>query len=185
MPLINPSSSSEHACSWPPTPKSSIAGPIRVSLEDKISLHENCITLIQDEFDGELKSPIYVLSIVHLAWMVTVQTYARDITFCVSGDYASGLCGVYDSDIPGLKVVELTPDDSVEKVLRQLMITMTSNKPCEGSNVSSLGRGKYNAIISYASSLKKETAGNMPLVRITCISPFKLLYSNLHRGIFT
>ncbi|KAL5335766.1 hypothetical protein BJX70DRAFT_309556 [Aspergillus crustosus] len=164
MAPVKLSSSPKHECLWSPTLKahSSITAPIPVPLEDLRSLCENCTPSISDKPHSETTLPVDVLAIVQLAWMVTVRTYAGGDTFCVTGDYASGSCCVYDCNVAGAKVAELGPDETVEKILRRLIRTMVSDGPCEGSNVLSQGRGNYNAVISYASSSKEEIEGNMP-----------------------
>ncbi|KAI9370916.1 hypothetical protein BJX61DRAFT_544176 [Aspergillus egyptiacus] len=161
MPHINPPSAVEQDSLQSPTikSKSSIVGPLSVPPKQLLSLLEKCITFTEKP-GSDVPSSRSILPVVHLAWIVTVRTYAGENTFAVSGDYASGVCGVYDCDIPASKVVELNPEDSIETALRQLMITVTSRT--QTGHASSRGHGNYNTMIRYGEGPHEGIASTMP-----------------------
>ncbi|KAL4767850.1 hypothetical protein BDW60DRAFT_211553 [Aspergillus nidulans var. acristatus] len=142
--------------------KSSIAGPISLAREELLALGEHYVASTVNRVQTKIAWQTSVLPILHLAWLVTVRAYAGNNTFRVTGDYASGVCCVYDRDIPGANAVELNPDDSVETAFEQLIDTMSWKKPSENCSPLSQGRGNYNTMISYGNSSTREITANMP-----------------------
>jgi hypothetical protein len=150
--------------------KSSIAGPISLAREELLALGEHYVASTVNRVQTKIAWQTSVLPILHLAWLVTVRAYAGNNTFRVTGDYASGVCCVYDRDIPGANAVELNPNESVETAFEQLIDTMSWKKPSENCSPLSQGRGNYNTMISYGNSSTREITANMPPVRI-CADP--------------
>ncbi|KAL3444143.1 hypothetical protein BJX65DRAFT_311110 [Aspergillus insuetus] len=143
-------------------PGSSIEAPLPVDIDDLQRLFKSYQINASNGVGGNLILQSSILSIVHLAWLVAVRSYAGENTFYVTGDYATGFCGVYDSEVKGSTAIESNPDDSVEKMLKHLITTMSSKRTCCTCDAASAGRGEYNALITYGSSAEYEAAMNQP-----------------------
>ncbi|KAL3456652.1 hypothetical protein BJX64DRAFT_293913 [Aspergillus heterothallicus] len=139
-------------------PRSTIAAPVSVSNKDLQCLARIYQQHARNELDGERLLQASILSVVHLAWLVVVRSYAGENTFYVTGDYATGFCCVYDHAIPGSKAIGLNLDDSVEDAFTQL-VAVSSKTLCNTCDATTQGCGEYNALISYGSG-----AGNKPEV---------------------
>ncbi|KAL3483832.1 hypothetical protein BJX62DRAFT_219505 [Aspergillus germanicus] len=147
-------------------PPSSIEAPLPVDSEDLQRLFKSYQINASNELHGSLILQSSILSIVHLAWLIAVRSYAGENTFYVTGDYATGFCGVYDSRMKGSTAMELNPDDSVETAFKQLVPAMSLKRLCNTCNVMSSGRGEYNAWVTYGSSAENEAAVNLPRTNI-------------------
>ncbi|KAL2838544.1 hypothetical protein BJY01DRAFT_250917 [Aspergillus pseudoustus] len=139
-------------------PTTSTEVPVAVHKKDLQCLVETYQAYAPNVFDGKLISKACILSIIHLAWLIAVRSYAGEHTFYVAGDYATGFCYAYDDGTPDSSALELNPDDTVENVFKQLITVMSPKKLCNTCNATSLPRGEYNALISYGSSANNKAA---------------------------
>jgi hypothetical protein len=165
-------------------PASSIEAPLPVDGENLQRLFKGYRFNASNGVDRNLILQSSILSIVHLAWLITVRSYAGENTFYVAGDYDTGFCGVYDFGVKGSTAIELNPDDSVETVFKQLITAMYLKRICNTCDAASAGRGQYNAFISYGGSAENEAAMNLRKVCTSWKSSTSSDHTKICRQIF-
>ncbi|KAJ6587675.1 hypothetical protein DFH09DRAFT_1259799 [Mycena vulgaris] len=94
------------------------------------------------------------LAMLHMAWTVTVRRWAGTDTFCVGGNYSSGVCYVHDRNIPDSTVLKLNPEDTLPELFHQLSSAMAAGAPCSSHQVSSRSLGNYSTTICLPGSPK-------------------------------
>lgn len=152
----------------------SIAIAVPVHPDDLLALHK-VLTPSSKTSREDVPPQAAVLSMLHLAWTVTVRRWAGIDTFCIGGNYRKGVCYVHDRDIPDSMLIQLNPEDSLQELFHQLSSAMAADAPSASHKISSRSRGNYSASICLrgSPSQKYEAMEKIPQVletRSNCLT---------------